>query len=110
VNALCAYNKRQPTEIYCGAPAYLTAIAPLQSIAVLCDAIFEDQPRIGTVGRSRLRAKDCLAVFDAPDDHTFGGWKRSGFRDLNQGGPDSISFYTKTRTVTQGAVGPQGER
>ncbi len=33
--------------------------------------------------------------------HTFGGWKRSGFGDLNQHGPDSIRFYTKTKTVTQ---------
>ena len=32
--------------------------------------------------------------------HTFGGWKRSGFGDLNQHGPDSIRFYTKTKTVT----------
>lgn len=33
--------------------------------------------------------------------HTFGGWKRSGFGDLNQHGPDSVRFYTKTKTVTQ---------
>jgi malonate-semialdehyde dehydrogenase (acetylating)/methylmalonate-semialdehyde dehydrogenase len=33
--------------------------------------------------------------------HTFGGWKGSGFGDLNQHGPDSIRFYTKTKTVTQ---------
>ncbi|MCF1502475.1 MULTISPECIES: CoA-acylating methylmalonate-semialdehyde dehydrogenase [Afifella] len=32
--------------------------------------------------------------------HTFGGWKRSGYGDLNQHGPDSIRFYTKTKTVT----------
>ncbi|HVW47914.1 MAG TPA: CoA-acylating methylmalonate-semialdehyde dehydrogenase [Solirubrobacterales bacterium] len=32
--------------------------------------------------------------------HTFGGWKRSGFGDLNQHGPDGIRFYTKTKTVT----------
>ncbi|ALG85419.1 CoA-acylating methylmalonate-semialdehyde dehydrogenase [Gordonia phthalatica] len=32
--------------------------------------------------------------------HTFGGWKRSGFGDLNQHGPASIMFYTKTKTVT----------
>ena len=31
---------------------------------------------------------------------TFGGWKASGFGDLNQHGPDSIRFYTKTKTVT----------
>jgi malonate-semialdehyde dehydrogenase (acetylating)/methylmalonate-semialdehyde dehydrogenase len=33
--------------------------------------------------------------------HTFGGWKRSVFGDLNQHGPDSIRFYTRTKTVTQ---------
>src|SRR6202012_5725622 len=32
--------------------------------------------------------------------HTFGGWKRSGFGDLNQHGPASIQFYTKVKTVT----------
>jgi malonate-semialdehyde dehydrogenase (acetylating)/methylmalonate-semialdehyde dehydrogenase len=32
--------------------------------------------------------------------YTFGGWKRSGFGDLNQHGTDSIRFYTKTKTVT----------
>jgi malonate-semialdehyde dehydrogenase (acetylating)/methylmalonate-semialdehyde dehydrogenase len=33
--------------------------------------------------------------------HTFGGWKRSGFGDLNQHGPAAIQFYTKVKTVTQ---------
>jgi malonate-semialdehyde dehydrogenase (acetylating)/methylmalonate-semialdehyde dehydrogenase len=32
--------------------------------------------------------------------YTFGGWKRSGFGDLNQHGPDSIRFCTRTKTVT----------
>ena len=32
--------------------------------------------------------------------YSFGGWKRSGFGDLNQHGPDSVKFYTKTKTVT----------
>jgi malonate-semialdehyde dehydrogenase (acetylating)/methylmalonate-semialdehyde dehydrogenase len=32
--------------------------------------------------------------------YTFGGWKRSAFGDLNQHGPDSIRFYTKTKTIT----------
>ncbi len=32
--------------------------------------------------------------------YTFGGWKRSAFGDLNQHGPDSIRFYSKTKTVT----------
>ena len=32
--------------------------------------------------------------------HTFGGWKRSMFGDLNQHGPDSFRFYTRTKTVT----------
>ena len=33
--------------------------------------------------------------------HTFGGWKRSGFGDLNQHGPASIQFYTKVKTITE---------
>jgi malonate-semialdehyde dehydrogenase (acetylating)/methylmalonate-semialdehyde dehydrogenase len=32
--------------------------------------------------------------------YTFGGWKQSGFGDLNQHGPDAIRFYTQTKTVT----------
>ncbi len=32
--------------------------------------------------------------------HTFGGWKKSAFGDLNQHGPDSVRFYTRTKTVT----------
>jgi malonate-semialdehyde dehydrogenase (acetylating)/methylmalonate-semialdehyde dehydrogenase len=32
--------------------------------------------------------------------HSFGGWKRSGFGDLNQYGADSVRFYTRTKTVT----------
>jgi malonate-semialdehyde dehydrogenase (acetylating)/methylmalonate-semialdehyde dehydrogenase len=40
--------------------------------------------------------------------YTFGGWKRSGFGDLNQHGPDSIRFYTQTKTVT--ARWPSGTR
>jgi malonate-semialdehyde dehydrogenase (acetylating)/methylmalonate-semialdehyde dehydrogenase len=32
--------------------------------------------------------------------YSFGGWKRSGFGDLNQYGSDSVRFYTKTKTVT----------
>ena len=33
--------------------------------------------------------------------HSFGGWKRSGFGDLNQYGQDGVRFYTRTKTVTQ---------
>lgn len=32
--------------------------------------------------------------------YTFGGWKKSSFGDLNQHGPDSVRFYTRTKTVT----------
>ena len=43
--------------------------------------------------------------------HTFGGWKQSGFGDLNQHGPDSFRFYTKTKTVTSAlALRHQGRR
>ena len=33
--------------------------------------------------------------------HTFGGWKKSGFGDLNQHGTEGIKFYSKVKTVTQ---------
>jgi malonate-semialdehyde dehydrogenase (acetylating)/methylmalonate-semialdehyde dehydrogenase len=33
--------------------------------------------------------------------HSFGGWKRSLFGDLYAYGPDSVSFYTRRKTVTQ---------
>ncbi|RZV53003.1 MAG: aldehyde dehydrogenase family protein, partial [Sphingomonadaceae bacterium] len=33
--------------------------------------------------------------------HTFGGWKRSGFGDIDQHGPDGIRFWTKAKKVTQ---------
>ena len=32
--------------------------------------------------------------------HTFGGWKRSGFGDTNQHGPEGVKFWTKIKTVT----------
>jgi malonate-semialdehyde dehydrogenase (acetylating)/methylmalonate-semialdehyde dehydrogenase len=32
--------------------------------------------------------------------HSFGGWKRSVFGDLNQHGTDSFKFWTRTKTVT----------
>jgi malonate-semialdehyde dehydrogenase (acetylating)/methylmalonate-semialdehyde dehydrogenase len=40
--------------------------------------------------------------------HSFGGWKRSGFGDLNQYGMDGVRFFTRTKTVTQ--RWPQGWR
>jgi malonate-semialdehyde dehydrogenase (acetylating) / methylmalonate-semialdehyde dehydrogenase len=33
--------------------------------------------------------------------HSFGGWKRSGFGDLDQYGMDGVRFYTRTKKVTQ---------
>ena len=33
--------------------------------------------------------------------HSFGGWKRSAFGDVNQHGPEGVRFYTKVKTVTQ---------
>src|SRR3569833_1937654 len=33
--------------------------------------------------------------------HTFGGWKRSGFGDINQHGMEGVRFWTKIKTVTQ---------
>ena len=51
----------------------------------------------------RPRIRDISSVHgfgQATAYHTFGGWKRSAFGDLNQRGPDSVRFYTKTKTVT----------
>lgn len=43
--------------------------------------------------------------------HTFGGWKRSAFGDVNQHGPEGMRFYTKVKTITarwpEGDVGDQ---
>ena len=43
--------------------------------------------------------------------HSFGGWKRSAFGDMNQHGPEGVRFFTKTKTVTarwpDTAVGPE---
>ncbi|WP_203310794.1 CoA-acylating methylmalonate-semialdehyde dehydrogenase [Sphingomonas beigongshangi] len=33
--------------------------------------------------------------------HTFGGWKRSAFGDVNQHGTEGVRFWTKVKTVTQ---------
>ncbi|HEY1143055.1 MAG TPA: CoA-acylating methylmalonate-semialdehyde dehydrogenase [Sphingomicrobium sp.] len=33
--------------------------------------------------------------------HSFGGWKRSGFGDINQYGMEGARFWTKTKVVTQ---------
>ncbi len=33
--------------------------------------------------------------------YSFGGWKRSGFGDVNQYGTDSVRFFTRVKTVTQ---------
>ena len=33
--------------------------------------------------------------------HSFGGWKRSGFGDLDQYGIDGVRFYTRTKKITQ---------
>lgn len=38
--------------------------------------------------------------------HTFGGWKRSAFGDLNQHGMEGVRFYTKVKTIT--ARWPEG--
>ena len=43
--------------------------------------------------------------------HSFGGWKRSAFGDMNQYGEGGVRFYTKVKTVTQrwpdGDIGDQ---
>lgn len=39
--------------------------------------------------------------------HTFGGWKRSAFGDVNQHGMEGVKFYTKVKTIT--ARWPEGD-
>jgi malonate-semialdehyde dehydrogenase (acetylating)/methylmalonate-semialdehyde dehydrogenase len=39
--------------------------------------------------------------------HSFGGWKRSAFGDVNQHGLEGVRFYTKVKTIT--ARWPEGE-
>jgi malonate-semialdehyde dehydrogenase (acetylating)/methylmalonate-semialdehyde dehydrogenase len=38
--------------------------------------------------------------------HSFGGWKRSAFGDVNQHGMEGVRFYTKVKTIT--ARWPEG--
>jgi malonate-semialdehyde dehydrogenase (acetylating)/methylmalonate-semialdehyde dehydrogenase len=33
--------------------------------------------------------------------HTFGGWKRSGFGDIDQYGTEGLQFWTKKKKITQ---------
>ena len=44
--------------------------------------------------------------------HSFGGWKRSAFGDVNQHGTEGVRFWTKVKTVTQrwpdGSALPRG--
>ncbi len=39
--------------------------------------------------------------------HSFGGWKRSAFGDINQHGVEGVRFYTKVKTIT--ARWPEGD-
>ena len=55
---------------------------------------FADQVEVGMVGIN-------VPIPVPVAYHSFGGWKRSGFGDLNQYGMDGIRFYTRTKTVTQ---------
>ena len=32
--------------------------------------------------------------------HSFGGWKRSIFSDIDMHGPEGVRFYTKLKTIT----------
>ena len=54
---------------------------------------FADRCQIGMVGVN-VPIPTPLAYYG------FGGWKRSVFGDLNQHGPESIKFWTRTKTVT----------
>ncbi len=55
---------------------------------------FADQVEVGMVGIN-------VPIPVPVAYHSFGGWKRSGFADLNQYGLDGVRFYTRTKVVTQ---------
>jgi malonate-semialdehyde dehydrogenase (acetylating)/methylmalonate-semialdehyde dehydrogenase len=55
---------------------------------------FVDQVEVGMVGIN-------VPIPVPVAYHSFGGWKRSGFGDLNQYGNDSVRFFTRTKVVTQ---------
>jgi malonate-semialdehyde dehydrogenase (acetylating)/methylmalonate-semialdehyde dehydrogenase len=54
---------------------------------------FASRAKVGMVGVN-VATPTPLAYY------TFGGWKRSGFGDLNQHGEDAFRFFTRTKTVT----------
>lgn len=54
---------------------------------------FASQVKVGMVGIN-------VAIPVPVAYHTFGGWKRSLFGDLQMHGTESIQFYTKSKTVT----------
>ncbi len=55
---------------------------------------FADQVEVGMVGIN-------VPIPVPVAYHSFGGWKRSAFGDLNQYGRDGVLFYTRQKTVTQ---------
>jgi malonate-semialdehyde dehydrogenase (acetylating)/methylmalonate-semialdehyde dehydrogenase len=55
---------------------------------------FADQVEVGMVGVN-------VPIPVPVAYHTFGGWKRSAFGDVNQHGPEGVRFWTKIKTVTQ---------
>ena len=59
-------------------------------------------PRLAAVAAYSRKVQDTQSPTPSAgcNRHSFGGWKRSGFGDLNQHGPDAVRFYTKTKTVT----------
>jgi malonate-semialdehyde dehydrogenase (acetylating)/methylmalonate-semialdehyde dehydrogenase len=55
---------------------------------------FADQVEVGMVGIN-------VPIPVPVAYHSFGGWKRSAFGDLNQYGQDGVRFFTRTKVVTQ---------
>ena len=41
--------------------------------------------------------------------HSFGGWKRSGFGDIDQYGVEGLRFWTKNKKITQRWPDGQGD-
>ncbi len=75
-------------------PIINTAMALLSSHATATPAReFASRVQVGMVGIN-IPIPVPLAY------HTFGGWKRSAFGDVNQHGPEGVRFYTRIKTVT----------
>ena len=104
----CASTRRRFSDPFCRSCAHATTKRPFgfPSEHEYGNGVARSSRATGDAARdfvSRVNVGMVGVNFAIPVPlayHTFGGWKRSGFGDLNQHGPDAVRFYTKTKTVT----------